>query len=236
MTTTGPAAPRPPSDHVAEDIPALLSGELDLDATRVVTDHLRACPQCRGDLVEIAAGVSLLRRLDRLQGAAATGPGVHAPADATRAPVSDLAPRRRRSRIAWMAAAAAALVLVVGGITSAFVVGSGSRGPDARVALTPVSDTPARGSVSMRASGPTESMVVKASLPATPPDRYYEVWLLDRQSGKMLPVGVLAPDGNGEYRLDGSIVGRYNSVDISLQKDDGTTQHSADSVLRAKYA
>ena len=52
----------------------------------------------------------------------------------------------------------------------------------------------------------------------------------------MLPVGVLPPDGRGTFRLPGEILAGYDSVDISLQPNDGGTQHSDDSVLRADYA
>ena len=79
-------------------------------------------------------------------------------------------------------------------------------------------------------------MEVATSLGAAPRDQYYEVWLLDRGTGKMLPVGVLPPDGRGEFRLPSEILAGYDSVDISLQPNDGGTEHSADSVLRADYA
>ena len=52
----------------------------------------------------------------------------------------------------------------------------------------------------------------------------------------MLPVGVLPPDGRGTFRLSSEILDGYDSVDISLQPNDGDTEHSADSVLRADYA
>ena len=38
---------RVPGAHVTDELPALIGGELDLDATRGVTSHLRACAECR---------------------------------------------------------------------------------------------------------------------------------------------------------------------------------------------
>jgi hypothetical protein len=213
--------------HVEEELPALVSGELDLDTTRVVTTHLRACDGCRAELVEVTAGIAMMRRLDQAE------PSVTAPVPIETA----RAATGSRSRTRWIVAAAAAvLLIVVVGVAAAVVDGRGSDGPDAEVALAPVSGAAARGSVAMTATGAAQAMEVDTSLGAAPPDSYYEVWLLDRTTGKMLPVGVLPPDGTGTYRLPGSLIEQYDTVDISLQPDDGGTAHSADSVLRADYA
>jgi hypothetical protein len=94
----------------------------------------------------------------------------------------------------------------------------------------------AAGTVAMRQAGSAQAMEVDTSLGSAPANRYYEVWLLDRGTGKMLPVGVLPPDGHGTFRLSGEILNGYDSVDISLQPNNGSTQHSSDSVLRANYS
>ena len=143
---------------------------------------------------------------------------------------------RSRSRTTMLVAAAVAIVFAGAVTTAALLGGRGSGGPDATVALAPVSDQAARGSVAMTDVGVAQAMEVDTSLGAAPPDAYYEVWLLDRDTGKMLPVGVLPPDGRGTYRLPGSLLEQYDTVDISLQPDDGSTAHSSDSVLRADYA
>jgi Anti-sigma-K factor rskA/Putative zinc-finger len=207
--------------HVSEELPALIAGELDLDATREVTNHLRTCAECRQDLVEVAAGIGLMRRLDGLPETAAVAPA--APA------------RRTRSRAA-MLVAAAVIVVLVGVVTSVVMVTGGNETPRAKVALTPVSKGSADGTVAMQESGSAQAMEVATSLGAAPTDQYYEVWLLDRDTGKMLPVGVLPPDGRGTFRLPSEILAGYDSVDISLQPNDGGTKHSDDSVLRADYA
>ena len=116
------------------------------------------------------------------------------------------------------------------------VANGGSDTPQAKVELTPVSKGTAAGTVAMRESGSAQAMEVDTSLGAAPRDQYYEVWLLDRKTQKMLPVGVLPPDGQGTFRLPSEILAGYDSVDISLQPNNGDTEHSADSVLRANYA
>jgi anti-sigma factor RsiW len=216
-------------EHVVEELPALVGGELDLDETRRVTNHLRACAECRQELVEVAAGIGLMRRLDEVSAV---------PVDVPEPlPVSLESVRRSRSRPAVLVAAAAAILLLVGVAVAGFTLtGSDDSGPSARVVLAPVSTDNARGSVAMRTAGSAQAMEVDTSLDAAPSDGYYEVWLLDRDSGQMLPVGVLPPDGRGTYRLSGELLERYDTVDISLQPDDGSTEHSKDSVLRANYS
>ena len=214
------------SVHVEAELAALLGGELDLDATRAVTTHLRGCADCRNELVETAAGIALMRRLDRAATLVADRP----------APTRHAKPARSRSRAVVLVAAAVVLLFAGAVATATLLAGRGSSGPDATVAFAPVSGGTARGSVGMQAAGDAQTMAVDTSLGAAPPDTYYEVWLLDRSTGKMLPVGVLPPDGRGTYRLPGRILERYDTVDISRQADDGTTAHSDDSVLRADYA
>jgi hypothetical protein len=52
-------------DHVFDDLPGLLGGELDRAATGRVTAHLRACDDCRQDLVLVATAAAALRSADR---------------------------------------------------------------------------------------------------------------------------------------------------------------------------
>ncbi len=231
--------------HVEEELPALLAGELDLDTTRAVTGHLRSCPDCRDELVEVAAGISVMRQLDQTsldqtsldetsldETTVDDGPvAAPVPIDAARRPA------RPRPHTRTMLLVAAAVALVFAGVVTAAAMLSREQSPDATVALAPVAgQSAADGSVAMREAGDAQAMEVDTSLGAAPSDAYYEVWLLDRASGKMLPVGVLPPEGRGTYRLPASILEQYDTVDISLQPDDGTTAHSSDSVLRADYA
>jgi hypothetical protein len=61
--------------------------------------------------------------------------------------------------------------------------------------------------------------------------QYYEVWLIDRDVKKMVPVGILRGT-NGQFVLpDGLDVGAYPVVDISVETP-GDPRHSGRSVLR----
>jgi hypothetical protein len=72
-------------------------------------------------------------------------------------------------------------------------------------------------------------------LPAPGSGHFYYAWLLDPATQKMLPLGVVTPDGSTRFEVASELVGRYHAVDISLQDDDGNPAHSATSVLRAVY-
>jgi hypothetical protein len=64
---------------------------------------------------------------------------------------------------------------------------------------------------------------------------FYEVWMLNPSTQKMLPVGVLPPSGTGSYTMGASIMTGYSAVDISLQANNGNPAHSKTSVLRATF-
>jgi anti-sigma-K factor RskA len=174
--------------------------------------------------VEVATGVGVMRSLDR---SAEAVPVAAVPTTDRRATSA------RRRALAWAAAA----VLLVAVAVSATVIATRDHSPNRTVVvLAPVSNQDARGNVAMQARNGAQDMVVRTTLGAAPRASYYEVWLLERGTGKMLPVGVLPPDGNGEFRLSSDILQGYDTVDISLQPNNGDTAHSNDSLLRADYA
>ena len=70
-----------------------------------------------------------------------------------------------------------------------------------------------------------------SGLPALPSDEFYEVWLLQPKTNKMLPVGVLAPSGTGSYGLSDPVMTDFTAVDVSLQANDGNPVHSLLTVL-----
>ncbi len=224
--STSDSSGRARSDvHVVDELAALMGGELDLDSTRFVTRHLRACDACRQELVEVAAGIGVMRRID----------GAAAPDAVPTTPVASTA-STGRSRSRWLAVSAAALLVAAIAVGATLFATRDGESDRTVVSLAPVEGATATGEVAMRDAGSAQAMEVKTSLGAAPEAGYYEVWLLDSETGKMLPVGVLPPDGTGEFRLPSSLLESYDTVDISLQPDDGTTEHSNDSLLRADYA
>ena len=95
----------------------------------------------------------------------------------------------------------------------------------------------AHGTVAMVSLGPTARRITIniSSLPPAGRGHFYEAWLLQPASGKMLPVGILLTPGSPvSYRLPATLTLGYSYVDISRQANDGDPVHSADSVLRAQ--
>ena len=170
-------------------------------------------------------------------------PPLRHPVDSTVRPSGQLAsspqsPPRHRQSWRWVAAAVLAVLVVAGAATILAV----RRAPTAPVppqvagaALYPITaPRGASGSVAVFAEGSTRSLHVDARhLPEPAAQAFYEVWLLDPTTKKMLPMGVLSPSGRGEYGVSANIMSGYSAVDISLQANDGDPAHSQTSVLRA---
>jgi hypothetical protein len=224
------------SDHIGDELPALLSGELDLARTGTMLRHARDCGPCSDALHEaLHAHLALARAARSLR--------PQAPAGSLSEPQATpaAAPRPRSRRIL---AAAAAVVIAAGAAAAGYA--AGRPGPSAQPAvvatglLRPVSGGTAppgaTGSVVMTVPGAAsrQMTITISGLPAPSPGHFYEVWLLAPATGKMLAVGVLAlGPGPATYRLPASVTPGYGAVDISLQQNDGNPAHSADSVLRA---
>jgi hypothetical protein len=236
------------TEHVEEDLLALLTGELDRATTAVVAGHLRNCEPCRARLVDSAVVHGSLRSISRAEAqlrvpeyelapSAEATPGVsEAQAPATLSP----APSRHRHRAsAVTAVAAVAAAVIVGLVSLGWAVGRQS--PTAPVA--PVSavaslrhlDAPAfaTGVVIVRSIGSTRQMHVRIDgLGPAAPNHFYEVWLLRPASNKMLPVGILPPSGAASFEISASLMSQYSAIDVSLQVNDGDATHSSQSVLR----
>jgi hypothetical protein len=93
--------------------------------------------------------------------------------------------------------------------------------------------TQAAGAVTVRALGETREMLITTKrLPKLLPDQFYEVWLLQPATNKMLPVGVLPPSGSGSFELAAVVMSQFSAIDVSLQANNGDPAHSSRSVLR----
>jgi hypothetical protein len=210
--------------HVVDDLPALLSGELERAGLSRVVKHLDDCDACRRDLVDISAANAALR---------AVAPVLAVESSPVAPATVKQIPRRRRPQLVGLAAA----VVVLAGIASVPLSlrhhRSGVRTVDL-VAVGPSSS--AGGTVSMTPTKAAQDMLVNAvDLAAPPAGSFYEVWLFNPASGKMLPVGVLSVTGASHYQLADDLVASYTKVDVSLQQDNGNPAHSNTSVLRASY-
>jgi len=142
----------------------------------------------------------------------------------------------RRHQHAGRLLVAACLVLVAGAtaLGISFSQHSSPRPIAAVASLHPlVAPAGAHGAVVVRAAGKTLEMSISTSgLPALPADEFYEVWLLQPKTNKMLPVGVLAPSGTGSYGLSDPVMADFTAIDVSMQANDGNPVHSILTVLR----
>jgi hypothetical protein len=236
------------SEHEAilDDLPALLTGELTPAREREVADHLDGCDACRRELAVVARASAWLQDAARLNVAPEMLP------DGSAEPVT--LPPLKLPRHSWIPgqragrtgasrtrvlAAAASVVLLVAAVLGGVALGRASDEPaDSTVVLSPVpGGVPVVGVVGQARMSADGGMNLKVNGLPTPQGRdYYEVWLFDPPSGRMLAVGVLPPDGKGSYTLPASADRGYSAVEISLEPDDGDPEHSKLSVLRGPLA
>jgi predicted anti-sigma-YlaC factor YlaD len=234
-------------DHPVDDLPALLFGELSPDKATAVGDHLAGCDACRRELAEMATASAALRNVARrapagaVPGDAATLAALEAemaadtPAGSPLAPVgapavATAAPRRRRLAVGLGAVALLALLAL------AIVIADIRGGAGTPVDLAPLAGSSGTGSARIADEGRTEVVVVDTSGLAQHSGSFYEVWLMDQASGRLIPLGLLAPDGRGRFSVPAGLADRYRTVDVSLEADDGNPAHSGRSVLRGNAA
>jgi hypothetical protein len=219
------------TDHCSEELSSLLSGELGREETHRVVAHLRECGECTGELVSVAVAYGSLRAARRAEESLSPSSEVQGRESLEQPPLHlPLAKARRRP---FLVAAAALVVVVAVGL--GLVLGRSSPSPIYALATLHHMDAPATatGRVTVRSTSRVKEMgVTTTGLPALPANHYYEVWLLQPQTNKMLPVGLLPPSGQGTYAVSGSIMSQYSAVDISLQTNNGDPAHSRFSVLR----
>lgn len=224
--------------HPQDDLPGLLLGELPPASAVAVDRHLAACDPCRRDLAAVAVASSALRDISRL-------PFVQA-SDLPPLQLSAVGPTHRGGRTGppgppqhrsrWLLGAAAVLVALLLGV-GAFTIG---RDRDAGRGQTVALGAPAAGGATaearMRGAGDDQIMTMTAQgLPRPPAGAYYEVWLVG-DGGQELPVGVLAPDGEGVWSLPAEVAARYRAIDVTLEPADGDPSRSDRTVLRGSYA
>jgi hypothetical protein len=219
------------------DLVALLRGELSNADITEVGDHLNRCEECRQELAETAVGHALLIGTTRTlsHSARLELPAVPPPKSPTSSP-------RGRTWLRPLGLVAAAAALVVG---TALVTQWADRPTATRTAvaaperiadLEPVEGTGSGRVVMAKGSHDGVRMTVETrGLPKIGQGQFYEVWLFNPKTQKMVPVGVLGPGGKASLEVPDSLVDSYQDVDVSLERDDGDPGHSATSVLRAKY-
>ncbi len=222
--------------HVEDELAMLLQGELDRDQTNNVARHLQGCSSCTDALIDATVANAALRSASRaerfdleweaLEPDAATDP--LPPLELDRRPAGTRARRR-------VVGAAAAVILLLGAGTAAWL-GTRSTSPVVATAtLHPLGSSRggATGSVTVTADAEFRQMTVTSTGLAAPArNHFYEVWLLQPTTNKMLAVGELSPTTSSHFVVSSSLMAGYSAVDVSLQANNGDPAHSTVSVLR----
>lgn len=144
-------------------------------------------------------------------------------------------PRRSRWTILGVAAAGLAIGAVCGSAVTAFV--DDDSPTQVIVAATPLNglapDPRATGEATVvRTSAGGRLLEVDVSQVAGTTDGFYEVWLIDADVKRMIPVGILS-GSSGQFVLpDGVDLSQYPVVDVSEEPLDGDPTHSGKSILR----
>jgi hypothetical protein len=244
-------------DHGQFDLVGLIAGELGRDETIAVGRHLHSCSHCSQELVDLAvahcaltaASTAVSQLNDEPTGR--PGPDARPPDMDGRDPERAALPPFKvdttgitklttgRRRLTGVVAGVAAAVLIAVGVGTFLVRSDSSPSGSvvASAALKPI-DAPASatGSIEAVAIGDSRTLTVDTrDLKTLSGQHFYEVWMLNPSTQKMLPVGVLPPSGSGTYSMGASIMAGYSAVDISLQTNDGNPAHSTTSVLRATF-
>lgn len=228
------------SEHISDELPALLTGDADRATVLAAVAHLRGCPDCQQELVSALvahASLSSARRFAPEAVAAPVPPDRPDPG-----PLPDLSavfaqvreeaaaapPRRRRRTVGLLAAAA----VVAGGATAAAVVAtSSSSGPSTRtVALA----APSGGRAATATIGGSRMRVDASGLPRLDSRHEYEVWLTD-SAGHLQPVGFVGSGQRADLTLPASLVARYQDIAVSKQRV-GQIPFSGIVVARGTYS
>ena len=251
------------SAHVDDDVLALLAlGEPVDEAARA---HVAGCAECAaevaslGRVVEVGRAASLATDAPVAPppsvwagiqaelgladgGRAATAPTSSAPSTVPEAsdeapPVGVVTPLRPRRNRAWIAAAAAAGVVVggtVGGVGASWLSDRGA--DDGRlVAEATLDPLPGRDAVGQAVVTELEdgSRVLQLTVDDGGVDQgYREVWLIDREVTRLVSLGVLAGSQGSFTVPDGLDLTDFAVVDVSDEPFDGDPAHSGDSVVR----
>ncbi len=209
-------------------------GALEPEEERVVERHLDGCAVCRGE------ERGLRETHERLAGASIAASAL--PVD-LKVRILDALPRletvrdaRRtaRSRVSWVGAAAAVLLLFA--LAGMYSAGLFERAQTtASLAATELAPG-AGGELEIRGSGQVmEADLEVWGLPPTGPDEYYELWL-GRESGRV-SAGTFTVDDWGRSELSTlcpELAGEYQRAGITLERfPEEPSMSSAQVMLRA---
>jgi hypothetical protein len=206
-------------------------------------EHLRTCPGCQAERDALTNVADLVRSAPHVATLPVPPPRVwdRIAADTGVAPTVSAAPRRAgvpRWRMPWrpaLLAAAAAGLGIVGTIGIGQLV-SRTAEPvvTAQADLAAFGTTPAEahGLARVLSEGGTSQLQLQvAGLPSS--GGFYEVWLINPDTGQMISVGILGGQTDVLLPLANAIdTSEYRLVDVSAEPLDGDPAHSGNSLLR----
>lgn len=153
---------------------------------------------------------------------------------ATVVPIASRSSRRSTTR--WLPLAAAVLVGGLIGAGAVAVTQSGDAGAVvAQAGLDPLPEQIASGNAEVRENGGVRELQVDLDVPELD-DAYYEVWLLQPDAQRMVPVGIVQQGVTVLPLPDGLDLAAYPVVDVSVEPFDGDPTHSGASVVRGQLS
>ena len=227
--------------HIDPEVLALLALGED-EGTPADHAHLAECGPCRAELANLAHAAKVGR--SSLDAGALLDPdprvwaGIQAElADApATAPVTPIAPRRRRW-LAPVAGAAAALLVGAGLAVSWWELQPAPTTVLATATLDAFPDWPGATGSAIVEERPDGSRVVDVSIDApVSTGAYREVWLISSTGSELVSLGVV-DGGSGRFTIpDGLDLTRFDLVDVSEEPLDGDPAHSGDSIVRGQLS
>jgi anti-sigma-K factor RskA len=229
-------------DALRDAAGAWVLGALDEDEAYGFAAHLEVCASCRDEVTRLRGAADALPL---------TAPSVAPPPELksrlmaiveSEAAAADPAPERTPfwERVSGLflrpgfAAAAAALLVLVGGVAGFAVRGSDT--PSAHVVAMTVDGAKARGATAQLVETGQGVQVRVSGMPAPPPGRVYQVWL-QRSGNAPSPDAVFTVDRSGRGSV--GVLGKTSGADTVLVTDEplgGSTVPSRQPVLRGRLA
>lgn len=189
--------------------------------------HLETCPPCH-------AHVDLLRRTVDLAESGRAGADDEPPPDRVWTAITgELGPRPRR----WVAPAVAAVVALLVGLGTGWMLGSAPPDEEPLGTLAAVGGAGATGSVALaQRDGVREIVIHVEGVIAPPGTDYLEAWLVDDAGDGTLSLGALARDGGGyegTFTVPTDLpMDRFPTLEVSAERFDGVSAHSGVGLLR----
>jgi anti-sigma-K factor RskA len=155
------------------------------------------------------------------------------------ATVIPLRPKTQRRRVVTGVATLAAVAAVI--VIATVATGdNGLEPPDARAAIAGKSDPAVTGEARLYGStgdGGTVRVTLR-DVPPAPSGHHYEVWVLRRNSGgQMEAIGSFTPTSHTvQLKLSLPGAGDYAAVDISVEEDGGSPEHSDTSLASGAFS